>query len=199
MTKLKKNSKKLPDPTRGKTRLIWEATYEWTVDFFNNHPELKIGAEIGVAGGQHIKSLMKNTKIEKIYGIDPYISDTWDMDIFFNVEEDYNGFDGLYDEVKEILSVYGNRVELIRKKSLDAAVDFEDETLDFVFVDGAHDYENCYNDINYWHNRVRSGGYVMGHDWEHHACPGVQQAVVEHYGDSVTGISGPYHIWYVKK
>jgi hypothetical protein len=199
MTKLNKNSKKLPDPTRGKTRLIWEATYEWTVDFFNNHPELKIGAEIGVAGGQHIKALVENTKIQKIYGIDPYIIDTWDMSGFFNVEEDYNGFDGLNNEVKEMLSVYGNRVELIRKKSLDAAVDFGDESLDFVFIDGAHDYENCYNDINCCHNRVRVGGYIMGHDWEHLACPGVQQAVVEHYGDSVTGISAPYHIWYIKK
>jgi hypothetical protein len=39
----------------------------------------------------------------------------------------------------------------------------------------------------------------MGHDWEHSACPGVQQAVIEHYGDNVIGIPGPVHVWYIQK
>jgi len=57
----KKKKQSVPDPTRGKTRLIWESTYEWTSNFFNEHPELKVGAEVGIAGGQHIKTLMENT------------------------------------------------------------------------------------------------------------------------------------------
>jgi hypothetical protein len=196
MTKIKMKS--IPDPTRGKTRLIWEPTYEWTVKFFNENPELKVGAEIGIAGGQHIKALMENTNIEKIYGIDPFITDSWDMHNFFNVNNDYGSFDGLFGEVREMLSQYSDRVELVRKKSTEAAPDFEDGSLDFVFIDAIHDYENCYNDINYWHNRVRKGGYVMGHDWEHSTFPGVQQAVVEHYGDKVNGVPGPVHVWYVQ-
>ena len=191
-------TKSIPDPTRGKTRLIWEGTYDWTSNFFNEHPELKVGAEVGVAGGQHIKALMENTKIEKIYGVDPYITDSWDMHEFFSVNDEYGSFDGLYGEVKQLLSQFGDRVELIRKKSTEAAQDFEDGSLDFVFIDAIHDYENCYNDINYWHNRVRKGGYVMGHDWEHSNFPGVQQAVVEHYGNSVRGVSAPAHVWYVE-
>jgi len=192
-------TKSIPDPTRGKTRLIWEGTYDWTSNFFNEHPELKVGAEIGVAGGQHIKALMENTTIEKIYGIDPYITDSWDMHSFFSVDDEYGSFDGLYGEVKELLSQFGERVELVRKKSTEAALDFEDGSLDFVFIDAIHDYENCFNDINYWHNRVRKGGYVMGHDWEHPSFPGVQQAVVEHYGDAVQGVPDPVHVWWVKK
>ena len=192
-------SKSIPDPTRGKTRLTWEGTYEWTVKFFQEHPELKIGAEIGVAGGQHIKALIENTNIEKIYGIDPYINETWDMHSFFSVEQEYGGFDGLYGEVRDMLSVYGDRVELIRKTSVEAAPDFEDECLDFVFIDGFHDYENCFNDISFWHHRVREGGYVMGHDWDHFLHLGVQQAVIEHYGDKVIGVSAPAHVWYVQR
>jgi hypothetical protein len=195
MTKIKSN---IPDPTRGNTRLIWQSTYEWTVKFFNEHPDLKIGAEIGVAGGQHIKAIMENTQIEKMYGIDPYDNDGWDMHGYFSVDEDYGGFDGLYNEVDKMLGVYGDRVELIRKKSVDAAPQFEDGSLDFVFIDAAHDYQNCFDDISYWHHRVRKGGYVMGHDWEHDGYPGVQKAVIEHYGDSVTGVSEPVHVWYIK-
>ena len=63
MPKTKKQP--VPDPTRGKTRLIWEPTYVWTTKFLNEHPELKVGAEIGVAGGQHIKAIMEETKVEK--------------------------------------------------------------------------------------------------------------------------------------
>jgi len=40
---------------------------------------------------------------------------------------------------------------------------------------------------------------VMGHDWEHPSFPGVQQAVVEHYGDAVQGVPDPVHVWWVKK
>jgi hypothetical protein len=191
-------TQQVPDPTRGKTRLIWEPTYEWTVKFFQEHPELKVGAEIGVAGGQHIKAIMENTDIEKMYGIDPYYDEGWDMHGFFDVNKEYGGFDGLYGEVRDMLSVYGNRVELIRKTSVDAAPDFEDGCLDFVFIDAFHDYENCFNDISFWHHRVREGGYVMGHDWEHGSHPGVQKAVIEHYGDKVTGVAEPTHVWYVQ-
>ena len=191
-------TQQVPDPTRGKTKLIWEPTYEWTVKFFQEHPELKVGAEIGVAGGQHIKAIMENTDIEKMYGVDPYYDKGWDMHGYFSVDEDYGGFDGLYGEVRDMLSVYGDRVELIRKTSVEAAPDFEDGCLDFVFIDAFHDYENCFNDISFWHHRVREGGYVMGHDWEHGGHPGVQQAVVEHYGDKVTGVAGPVHVWYVQ-
>ena len=191
-------TKSIPDPTRGKTRLFWEPTYAWTTKFFQEHPDLKVGAEIGVAGGQHIKALMENTNIKKMYGIDPYYDEGWDMHGFFNVDEEYGGFDGLYGEVCDMLSVYGNRVELIRKTSVDAAPNFEDGCLDFVFIDASHDYENCFNDISFWHHRVREGGYVMGHDWEHDGYPGVQRAVVEHYGDKVTGVAEPVHVWYVQ-
>ena len=27
----------------------WEPTYIWTTKFFNEHPDLKVGAEVGVA------------------------------------------------------------------------------------------------------------------------------------------------------
>lgn len=188
----------ISDPSRGKTKMSWDSTYEWTVKFFNEHPELKVGAEIGVAAGQHIKALLENTKIEKIYGVDPYITTSWDMHGNFSVDQEYGSFDQLYNEVNDMLSQYGDRAELIRKTSIETAPDFEDESLDFVFIDAMHDYKNCFDDIAFWHHRVRKGGYVMGHDWEHSCFPGVQKAVVEHYGDSVQGVPSPVHVWWVQ-
>jgi hypothetical protein len=39
-----------------------------------------------------------------------------------------------------MLSQFGNRVQLIRKSSLDAAKDFLDESLVFLFLDANHEF-----------------------------------------------------------
>ena len=57
------------DVTKNKTQLIWVATYNYTESFFNDRPDLKVGVEIGVAGGQHIKHLLETTKIVDLMNI----------------------------------------------------------------------------------------------------------------------------------
>lgn len=185
------------DTSKNKTQLYWIDTYKWTTNFFNKYSDLKIGAEVGIAGGQHIKYLMENTNIEKIYGIDPYEYSVWNVGV--NVDNEYGSMDKLFYDVSEMLKHYDNRVELIRKKSLDASLNFKDESLDFVFIDAGHDYKDCLDDISFWHKKIRKGGFVMGHDWCHPAFPGVEQAVLEFYGDNVFGVPDPVHVWYVQK
>jgi hypothetical protein len=195
-------SSNIPDPSRNGQMLIWQPTYDFTNNFFNERPNLQVGLEVGVAGGMHIKSIMENTKIKKMFGVDPYSSESWDMFDFLDLQKEYGGFDGLYKEVSQLLSSYGNRASLIRKTSKQASLDFENESLDFVFIDAAHDYKNCLNDITLWHPKVKVGGYVMGHDWEHPSHPGVQKAVLEYYKDRknfIRGLPTPYHVWYIQK
>tara|TARA_R100001015_G_C4626062_1_gene184877 strand:- start:1080 stop:1643 length:564 start_codon:yes stop_codon:yes gene_type:complete len=185
------------DVTKNKTQLSWPATYGFTTKFFNEHPNLNKGVEVGIAGGQHIASLLEHTSIEKIYGVDPYQDSTWNTEV--DVSE-FGGLDIVYESVKKSLEMYGDRVELIRKPSIDAADDFEDESLDFVFIDAMHDYENCLMDIKSWEPKVKSGGFVMGHDWDHFRFPGVEQAVREFFDDDVINAEmSPVHVWYVEK
>jgi hypothetical protein len=40
-----------------------------------------------------------------------------------------------------------------------------DGSLDFVYIDGLHDFEAVILDIVYWSRKVRSGGIVSGHDY----------------------------------
>jgi FkbM family methyltransferase len=192
----------LVDTSKNGKQLYWNATYEFTHKFFNEHPELKVGAEIGIAGGQHIKRLLEKTNLEKVYGVDPLTSEMWtisNMDCV-NVDSDYGGFDNLYDQIVGMLEPYGDRSEIIRKTSLDAVDNFEDESLDFVFVDAIHTYENCLEDLTAWEPKVKPGGYIMGHDWEHPSYPGVQKAVEEFFEDKeITGVLSPVHVWYVQK
>jgi predicted O-methyltransferase YrrM len=58
-----------------------------------------------------------------------------------------------------------DRREVLRKTSLQAAPLVE-EMLDFVFIDGIHNYENVLTDIRLWAPKVKRGGYVVGDNAE---------------------------------
>jgi predicted O-methyltransferase YrrM len=53
----------------------------------------------------------------------------------------------------------------VRKFSFDAANDFADCSLDFVYVDAVHDYKNALRDILDWWPKIKPGGVMAGHDY----------------------------------
>jgi len=55
--------------------------------------------------------------------------------------------------------------------------------VDLVFVDGDHTLEGCAGDIEAWADHIRSGGYMLFHDYGSPNWPGVAQAV-----DSMMGV-----------
>ena len=66
--------------------------------------------------------------------------------------------------------------------SVKGAEEFEDESLDFIYIDGLHTYEGVIDDIKAWVRKVKPDGWVGGHDYGHKLCPGVKQAVDELLG-----------------
>jgi predicted O-methyltransferase YrrM len=64
----------------------------------------------------------------------------------------------------------------IRTTSRAAAARFADRSLDFVFIDAAHDYENVLADIETWRPKVAPHGVLAGHDYLR-VWPGVIEAV----------------------
>lgn len=54
---------------------------------------------------------------------------------------------------------------ILRKTSEDAVKDFEDGSLDFVYIDAMHDFDHVMIDIIKWAPKVRVGGIVSGHDY----------------------------------
>jgi predicted O-methyltransferase YrrM len=62
-----------------------------------------------------------------------------------------------------------------------AASRYADNSLDFVFIDAAHDLESVTKDIAAWWPKVREGGLLAGHDIDQ---PGVESAVYNAFGST---------------
>jgi predicted O-methyltransferase YrrM len=56
----------------------------------------------------------------------------------------------------------------MRTTSEEASSHFEDESLDFVYIDGDHTYNAVTLDLEKWYPKVKKGGLFYGHDyyWE---------------------------------
>jgi predicted O-methyltransferase YrrM len=61
-------------------------------------------------------------------------------------------------------------VVAVRGKSPEAAAQFADESLDWVFIDGAHDEASVRADMLGWWRKIKPGGALCGHD----AVPGCE-------------------------
>jgi predicted O-methyltransferase YrrM len=71
--------------------------------------------------------------------------------------------------------------------SVEASKLFEDKTLDFVFIDGAHDYDSVFDDIHHWFPKVKVGGYISGDDLD---WRGVNMAVYDNFENNFISIKG---------
>jgi predicted O-methyltransferase YrrM len=116
----------------------------------------KEGAEIGVAQGGHSELLCKNNPGVKLHAID-----VWES--YGEYREYGNRIRAYYQMARKRLKPYN--VNIIKKFSMDAVKDFKDNSLDFVFIDGAHDFKSVAMDICEWSKKVRIGGIVYGHDY----------------------------------
>ena len=60
---------------------------------------------------------------------------------------------------------FEDRATMIRTKSTQGADLFQDNSLDFVYIDANHAYDYVVEDIKTWYPKVKNGGYLLGHDY----------------------------------
>jgi hypothetical protein len=48
--------------------------------------------------------------------------------------------------------------------SAEAVKQFQDKSVDFVYIDGNHDYKYAEEDIRLWYPKVKEGGFLCGDD-----------------------------------
>ena len=67
--------------------------------------------------------------------------------------------------------------EIMKMSSMEALNHVPDASLDFVYVDGLHDFDNMMMDTICWSKKVREGGIVSGHDFYNFYRGGITFAV----------------------
>lgn len=110
--------------------------------------------------------------------------DTWsgseehlDQSSPFFIPELLTDVNWLYcDFLKNVIPV-SDYITTIRKTSLEAVNSYDNRSLDFVFIDASHKYNDIKADILAWYPKVKKGGYLCGHDYK--GFPDVKLAVDE--------------------
>ena len=116
----------------------------------------KVGAEVGVQKGKFARVIcMKNPGV-KLYAIDPWRP-------YADIPCDQEEMDAFETQTRERLEPY--KTVIMKMTSLEAADMIEDGSLDFVYLDGQHDFINVTQDLHAWSPKVRSGGIIAGHDF----------------------------------
>jgi hypothetical protein len=119
----------------------------------------KTGAEIGIERGVFSEKICKSVPGVKLYCIDP-----WQFYPGYREHVSQDQLDGFYEETKEKLKPYGCIV--IKGFSEEVHKDIPDGSLDFVYIDGNHDFLHTTQDLFYWTPKVRAEGIVSGHDFK---------------------------------
>ena len=140
------------------------------------------GAEIGVKTGAFSEEILSLWDGQKLVSIDPWLTDpSGGYQDIANVDQ--KAHDDYLDETRRRLQRFGNRSEIWRLTSGEAAPKIPDGSLDFAYIDARHDYVSVMEDLSLWWPKIKSGGLLAGHDYvdvaNEHGDFGVKSAVDE--------------------
>lgn len=142
----------------------------------NNSHFVEVGTWKGESAVYMAVEILNSNKHIKFDCVDVFINN-----VNFNLNFDisiYKGDETIYNEYLSNIKKVNNQIETVRMLSYDAAKLYKNNSLDFVFIDASHDYENVKADILSWFPKVKQGGYIGGHDYNDFHC-GVVKAVTE--------------------
>ncbi len=92
--------------------------------------------------------------------------------------------DTAFDEFEKNMLPAKGYYNPIKLDSIEASKLYEDESLDFVFIDAAHEYDSVKADVEAWFLKIKKGGYLCGHDYVPNTD--VQKLVDEKFIDDFT-------------
>ncbi len=82
--------------------------------------------------------------------------------------------------VEELLIKFKDNVHLIKGNSNRILKKIDMSKIDYVFLDGGHDYETVKNDLNCCIDVINKNGTILCDDYNLHYAPGVKKAIDEY-------------------
>lgn len=119
-------------------------------------------AEIGVLRGEYSDCILEKNQPQKLHLIDVWAN--IELNYYDDNMTDNAAQNVIYNYVKNKFGKLDN-VNIIKALSTEAANQFDNESLDWVYIDADHSFEGCYNDLVAYDSKVKINGYICGHDW----------------------------------
>lgn len=122
---------------------------------------IEIGSWKGKSSAYLAVEIINSEKNIKLDCIDTWMGSNENA----HINDLYVKSDSLYELFIENTSSLSSVINPVRMDSISASKNYKDKTVDFIFIDGSHDYESVKADINAWLPKVKIGGIISGHDY----------------------------------
>lgn len=109
-------------------------------------------AELGVASGDFTKLILDTVHPSSLHLVDKWGSARYG--------------EPQYQKVKKLQGLYKQSdIKIHRTPSIEAVSDFEDASLDFIYIDTTHGYQTTRQELELYHPKVKATGLLAGHDY----------------------------------
>lgn len=98
------------------------------------------------------------------------------------------------DRYSEWIDNTKDRARLLNTSSIEASEEIQDASQDIVFIDANHTKKYVESDIKHWLPKVKVGGWIGGHDYQHPDFPDVKEVVDSVFPNAVKGMDKTW--WY---
>lgn len=125
----------------------------------DNGVMIEVGSWVGESLAYLAVEAINSGKNITIYSVDAFIG---------NKHHGTNGSDySQWSTYKANLAPVWSHIVPIKGISWEVANNFEDDSIDFIFIDADHKYECVMKDIKAYWPKLKSGGTLSGHDIKH--------------------------------
>jgi len=136
---------------------------------------VEIGSFIGGSicyFGQKLRQLDKHVNLTAV--------DTWKFDNISTGHLQLVENNDYYQAFLQNVAKCGLSVQTVVSDSIAAAEKFDDESIDFLFIDGCHEYPYTENELKVWLPKMKKNSVIAGHDYEDAA---IKKAVANVLGE----------------
>lgn len=158
----------------------------------NNFTWVELGSWTGKSAAYCTVELLNQNKNGKFYCVD-----TWGGGLEHQ-ELDIVKQNKLFDIFKNNVSPIIDKIDIVKSISWEFADKFEDNSINFCYVDAAHDYSSVIKDLTAWWPKIKDGSYFAGDDYTK-GFPGVQNAVRDFFTPLNIKVKRKGRCWMVKK
>ena len=151
----------------------------------------EIGVFHGVTARNVCDLMYKNHKSDfKYIGIDLFDQNVRDDEIapnfkfnnplktfYFKYIKRQNPYSAL--AVEDLLKKYRQNVEIITGNTNEELKNLDLNNIEYIFIDGGHDFETVKNDLYFCSKFIKKGGTILCDDYDLSQAPGVKKAIDE--------------------